>query len=121
MHKGRAATGDSGLRRIPAVERILSSEAFAPVIAQFGRTRVKDAVVAHLDGLRASRAAYDEAQAVAVVSKALDTPTLCRVINGSGVIIHTNLGRSPIGEGIWRRAAKIVEGYANLEFDLDTG
>ena len=121
MHKGRSAAGDSGLRRIPAVERILSSAAFAPVIAQFGRTRVKDAVVAYLDGLRASRAAYDETRAVGEVSKALDTPTLCRVINGSGVIIHTNLGRSPIGDGIWRRAAEIVEGYSNLEFDLDAG
>ena len=47
--------------------------------------------------------------------------TLRRVINGSGVIIHTNLGRSPIDPDLWRRAGSIAGGYSNLEFDVEEG
>lgn len=121
MPKGTAGAGDSALRRIPAVERILSSAAFAPLIEEYGRSRVKEGVVAHLDTLRASGGGFDERAAIDAVAKALDTPTLRRVINGSGVIIHTNLGRCPIGEDVWNRAAAVVEGYSNLEFDLGAG
>ena len=47
--------------------------------------------------------------------------TLRRVINASGVIIHTNLGRAPIDADLWARAGEIVKGYSNLEFDLESG
>ena len=47
--------------------------------------------------------------------------TLRRVINASGVIIHTNLGRSPIEPALWSRAGEIAERYSNLEFDLEAG
>jgi L-seryl-tRNA(Ser) seleniumtransferase len=116
--------GHSTLRRIPSVERILSSAAFAPLVDELGRQRVKDAVVVHLDRLRNARAEYDESEAVAAVrarAAATTTSTLQRVINGTGVIIHTNLGRSPIDAALWQRASDVVTGYANLEFDLDAG
>jgi L-seryl-tRNA(Ser) seleniumtransferase len=124
-----AAAGDSvapqtALRRIPAVERILSAAAFAPLIDELGRERVKDAVALHLDALRGARAAYDEAEALAAVRAAVaasTTSSLRRVVNGTGVIIHTNLGRSPIDAALWRRAGEAVNGYSNLEFDLDEG
>jgi L-seryl-tRNA(Ser) seleniumtransferase len=119
-----AAAGDSALRRIPAVERILSTAAFAPLVDELGRERVKDAVVAHLDRLRAGRDAYDECDALTAVRATLARSTsssLRRVINGTGVIIHTNLGRSPIDAALWRRAGEVVTGYSNLEFDLDEG
>ncbi len=48
-------------------------------------------------------------------------PALKRVINCTGVVLHTNLGRAPLGRDILSRAAQIVEGYSNLEFVLDTG
>jgi L-seryl-tRNA(Ser) seleniumtransferase len=125
MPKGRAAAGDSALLRgIPSVERLLSGGAFAPLVAQFGRERVKEAVVAHLDGLRLSRQRYDQAAAVEGVRVALSSATsssLRRVINGSGVIIHTNLGRSPVEPSLWESAGRIAEGYSNLEFDLQKG
>jgi L-seryl-tRNA(Ser) seleniumtransferase len=115
---------DSALRRIPSVERILSSAAFAPLVDELGRERVKDAVAVHLDRLRAVRAEYDEGEAAAAVratAAATTTSTLQRVINGTGVIIHTNLGRSPIDAALWQRAGDAVTGYSNLEFDLDMG
>ena len=124
MVKTRAEGAHSELRNIPSVERILSSEAFAPAVAEFGRERVKDEVVAHLGTLRTSRSTFDESEAVISVREALASATgstLRRVINGSGVIIHTNLGRSPIDPAVWSEAAEIVSGYSNLEFDLDEG
>jgi L-seryl-tRNA(Ser) seleniumtransferase len=121
MPNGRPKAGDSERRGIPAVERILSSEGFRPVIERFGRSQVKDAVVAHLDGVRRTSSPYDEARAVDEVSRALDRVSLRRVINATGIIIHTNLGRSPVGESILNSAAALVAGYSNLEFDLQSG
>jgi L-seryl-tRNA(Ser) seleniumtransferase len=124
MAKSTVAAVDSALRAIPSVERILSAAAFAPLVAAFGRERVKESVVTHLAGVRAARGAYDEAAAVQAAGASLanaTSSTLRRVINASGVIIHTNLGRSPIGPALWSDAAEIVTGYSNLEFDLEEG
>jgi len=74
--------------------------------------------------LRTSGDRYDEATAVDAVRATLRTATassLRRVINGSGVIIHTNLGRCPIDPELWRRAGEIAKRYSNLEFDLEEG
>jgi L-seryl-tRNA(Ser) seleniumtransferase len=124
MAKAAPRPLDSALRAIPSVERILSAAPFAPLIDEFGRERVKEFVVAHLAGLRASRTAYVETVALDAVGASLadaSTSTLRRVVNASGVIIHTNLGRSPVDEAIWSDAGEIVTGYSNLEFDLATG
>lgn len=124
MAKAPAPIVHSSLRAIPSVERILTAEAFAPLIGEFGRERVKEAVVDHLTTVRATRTLYDEAEAAAAVGAAIAAATrstLRRVINGSGVIIHTNLGRAPIHASIWAEAAEIVSGYSNLELDLEEG
>jgi L-seryl-tRNA(Ser) seleniumtransferase len=124
MPKSRGGAGDSALRALPAVERVLTSPAFAPLIDDFGRARVKDGVVSHLGRLRGSHGAFDENEAAAAVRADLarsTSPSLRRVINGSGVIIHTNLGRSPIDDALWRRAGELAASYSNLEFDLGAG
>jgi L-seryl-tRNA(Ser) seleniumtransferase len=127
MRKTAASTGDSAaesLRTIPSVERILSAETFAPLVDSFGRGRVKDAVVEHLALVRANRDSYSEDDAVHAVRGTLAVATassLRAVINATGIIIHTNLGRSPIDPALWQRAAAAVTGYSNLEFDLDRG
>lgn len=124
MAKSPATGADSSLRTIPSVERILSAAAFAPLVGEYGRERVKEAVVEHLAGLRAVRESWDESSAVDVVSGSLGASvrsSLRRTINGSGVIIHTNLGRSPIDPAIWEEAAELVASYSNLELDLESG
>ena len=106
------------------MERILSSDGLSVVIAEFGRDRVKDALVVHLETLRRDRRAFDESAAMEDIRGRLTSATastLRRVINGSGVIIHTNLGRSPIDAAVWSRAAAITTGYSNLEYDLGNG
>jgi L-seryl-tRNA(Ser) seleniumtransferase len=85
---------------------------------------VKDGLTAHLDGLRTAGGAFEERSAADAVRTSLKTTmasTLRRVINASGVIIHTNLGRAPIDADLWARAGEIVKGYSNLEFDLESG
>lgn len=112
------------LRAIPSVERILTSPSFAALVAEFGRERVKSAVTDHLATIRAARDAYDESAAVQAAGEALAVAvasSLRRVINGSGVIIHTNLGRSPIDPSIWAEARGLMSGYSNIEMDLESG
>ena len=127
MRKAGAAALDSAsdnFRTIPSVERLLSSEAFADLIERFGRERVKTSIVTHLTNLRSLREAFDEGKAVAAVGEAAamsTSSTLRRVINATGVIIHTNLGRSPIDPAIWDESERVVTGYSNLEFDLGSG
>jgi L-seryl-tRNA(Ser) seleniumtransferase len=124
MPKAPAEASDSSLRSIPSVERILSAASFAPLVAEYGRERVKEAVAEHLAALRARREPYVDADARDAVAATLSVSTqstLRRTINGSGVIIHTNLGRAPIDAAIWADAAEIATGYTNLEFDLDDG
>src|SRR5262249_48822007 len=124
MAKGAADTANSALRSLPSVERILSSPAMAPLVAEFGRARLKGAVASHLETLRRDRVPWDERAAPAPIRTLAEKSTassLRRVINGSGVIIHTNLGRAPIAPAIWHRASEITAGYSNLEFDLAAG
>jgi L-seryl-tRNA(Ser) seleniumtransferase len=52
---------------------------------------------------------------------ALEAPSLRRVINATGVVLHTNLGRAPLSEGAVRSIAEVASGYSNLEYDLGSG
>jgi L-seryl-tRNA(Ser) seleniumtransferase len=124
MAKARPQVVHSALRAIPAMERILTADVFAPLVSEFGRERVKGAVTTHLTRIRAESAPWEEESAVNAVAATLaasTSSTLRRVINGSGIIIHTNLGRSPVDPSIWAEAAEIVTAYSNLEFDLVEG
>lgn len=127
MRKAAAAARDSAasqFRSIPSVERLLSSESFASLVGEFGRDRVKDSLVTHLTELRREGGAFDEQKALQSVAEgvaASTSSTLRRVINATGVIIHTNLGRSPVDPEIWGEAERVASGYSNLEFDLGSG
>ncbi|MBT8478263.1 MAG: L-seryl-tRNA(Sec) selenium transferase, partial [Gemmatimonadetes bacterium] len=50
-----------------------------------------------------------------------DRPSLRLVLNATGVILHTNLGRAPLFRGAARAAAEVASGYSNLEYDLASG
>ena len=58
---------------------------------------------------------------IAKAVSAMHTPNMKKVINGTGTILHTNLGRAPISFGHMMRAAEIVSGYSNLEYNLEAG
>ena len=110
---------------------MLASPAFQPFLADFPRSRVVDAVRETIVLVRAEMGASggegglpDEAEWARRVEALLvtwDRPSLRGVINATGVVLHTNLGRAPLSESAREAMAGAGGGYSNLEFDLDEG
>jgi len=105
---------------LPAVGTLVNEPAYAGLVKEYGRGRV---VVAIRDQLDAERGGSDGADRVAAVEsrlRSLVAPRLRRVINATGVILHTNLGRAPLSKAAVDALA-VAAGYSNLELDLETG
>ena len=114
---------------IPQVERLLSREEVSLYIDRLSRPFVVKIVSSALEGLR-RRVAEDayyvptEADAVLVCTAELekaDRKRLRRVLNATGVVLHTNMGRSPVSASAWLSAEELNVGYSNLEYDLESG
>ena len=121
-------TNQSALRRLPSVERIVSNDALSDAVAAHGRewvvTLARDAVADARARIRAGAPAPDAnaiAAAVRAAVGALVTPSPRPVINATGVIIHTNLGRAPLSRAAMDAANAAAQGYSDLEIDLSTG
>lgn len=119
-------------RMIPKVDILLEYEEIQEVIEKYGKETVMEAVRSETDKLRKYiQEASDESEAVIRIESLSDsivkavekmhTPNMRPVINGTGTILHTNLGRAPIGEEHMKRIAKIATGYSNLEYNLEAG
>lgn len=110
---------------IPGVDRLLSRPWCHELIAAYGRPWITDRLRAVLEDIRAGRAPVPSgheglaALVNAEVTRAL-SPSLRRVVNATGVVLHTNLGRAPLATEA-RRAMSAAAGYGNVEFDLDSG
>jgi len=124
--KQRMSTDE--LRKLPAVSRLLEMPEAKGLIAQHGHERVAEALRMALQAARQAirsgnvTPSYDALLADAAQRLlAVLTPSLTPVINASGVIIHTNLGRAPLSERARRAAALVAAGYCNLEYDLAEG
>ena len=113
--------GTGKLRDLPAVHEVLAQ--IEPLLARYPRALVVEEVRRALDARReAIRSGEGNgAEAVPVelqVERALEQiarPSLRRVINATGVVLHTNLGRAPLG------TQQPIAGYSNLEYDLNAG
>ena len=118
-------TAQDPRRRIPGVDRLLARPWCRELTATHGRGWITERLRALLDDLRAGRLPVpdgDEGFAAllrAEVARA-ELPSLRRVVNATGVVLHTNLGRAPLA-GEARRAMAAAAGYGNIEFDLDSG
>jgi L-seryl-tRNA(Ser) seleniumtransferase len=120
-HPRPADPGDLAgrLRALPSVER-LAAALDAPHALAVAAARA--ALEARRDELRAG--ADDDADLVARARAALggaERPSLRRVLNATGVIVHTNLGRAPLAGAARDAVAAAAAGYSNLELDLATG
>ncbi len=118
----------SSLRNLPSVDKILSSDDAGLYIALYGRDLAADAVRATLDRIRKSHRNNDTVPDLKEINQSVRTqleswtaPTLVPVINATGVIIHTNLGRAPLSRSTLQAMATAGEGYSNLEFRLENG
>src|SRR5579859_3234443 len=87
-----------GSMALPAVGTLLNQPAYAALVKEFGRERVAEAIREQVAGERRGVPTTEEARTQRIESKlrAAAAPRLRRVINASGVILHTNLGRAPL-------------------------
>ena len=123
------ATRKPALRALPAVETVLRESALAATLDALPRPLVVDAVRAELERARGrlksgSRAAPDAAslaKAAALRARAEHRPQLRRVLNATGIVLHTNLGRAPLSAAARRALDDIGRGYSTLEYDLEAG
>jgi len=118
----------SAYRRLPSVDRVLAEAQVRLATAELGTEVVTEAIRAELAARRAAIADGDgnrplEGIADASVARAYAalTPSLRPVINATGVIIHTNLGRAPLSDAARAAMERVSRGYSNLEFDLEKG
>jgi L-seryl-tRNA(Ser) seleniumtransferase len=120
-------------RKLPSVDELLHNPALASIVATEGQAAVTDAARAVLTRLRAEIAAarLDAAAvdlALSGISDAVERQvrqslsySLRPVINATGVILHTNLGRAPLAASALEHIGDASSGYSNLEFDVETG
>lgn len=127
-------------REIPKVDKILEDEKIKLIIEKYSRKVVLDIISEITEKLRNKISIYlksekeiDELEKEIEISitnlitdiiynvEALFEPNLKRVINATGTILHTNLGRALINKDIAYRLADIVSGYSNLEYNLKEG
>jgi len=116
-------------RSLPSVDRLLQTSQAVYWIENYGRPLTLDAIRVTLEGIRsqsitpsgAEVGIPDEGELLAKINQHLQlwtAPTLLPVINASGVILHTNLGRAPLSHAALQAIREISAGYSNLEYDL---
>ena len=113
------------LRQLPAVEAVLQDPAFVTLLAPHPRAVRKRAVQRAVASVRRRLVeqggpglqAADLESALAEINR----PNLRRVLNATGTVLHTNLGRAPLAAAALERIQEVGRGYCNLEFDLEEG
>ena len=118
------------LKKIPKVDELLRNADLKAVIGQYGDHRVTEAVRAELDALRQGilqqqiTVMPEQAALCRQICKRVhqaSLPSFRRVINGTGILLHTNLGRACLSEKAARAVFDASCAYSNLEYDLSTG
>jgi len=108
---------------LPAVGRLVNLPAYARLQAAYPRELVVEAIREQLGAERDDGAVADDARAGLVEARLREwtRPGLRRVINGTGVVLHTNLGRAPLSAAAVEAVAAAAGAYSNLELDLGSG
>lgn len=118
------------LRALPKVDELLRHDSLCELCRSLGSAAVKKAIREELEELREGilsnriEGLPGEAALLRDIrcrAKKAALPSFRRVINGTGVILHTNLGRAPLSEKAAQAVCDAVRGYSNLEYDLESG
>jgi len=119
---------DSEFRHLPSVDRLISEERIRQLQGLYSRASLVELIRQHLESARLAIAAGNPCPSVDEIVEsicaqvyALENLSLRPIINASGVILHTNLGRAPLSEEAISAMNVVANGYCNLEFDLDSG
>ena len=116
------------LSQIPAINKILLLDEVKSLIQEYTEVGVKSAIKNYIDGIK--QAILNEelhevpslekiVEVVSQIVKSEDNNSLRRVINATGTILHTNLGRSLLSQKIKENIESVAFNYSNLEFDID--
>jgi L-seryl-tRNA(Ser) seleniumtransferase len=110
------------LRDLPSVDALLRTGAGEALVDEHGRQAVVGTLRAVLAEARAAGQVPDQQRLLETTARRLGRPPSLRpVLNATGVIIHTNLGRAPLAEVAIRRMHEVAAGYSTLEYDLAAG
>ncbi len=122
------ATGNNKFRDLPSVDKILAAKESRALAATYSHsalvTLARDSLQAAREGISSGRPAPSLQALVAEIedrARALWQPSPRQVINATGVIIHTNLGRAPLSQEASQAAMQAAAGYSDLEVDLQKG
>ncbi|HET6909611.1 MAG TPA: L-seryl-tRNA(Sec) selenium transferase [Mycobacteriales bacterium] len=107
-------------RAVPRTDALLNDPRLASAAQRLGRDLVKAATAAAQDAVRRGVIAPDEAADVAVASLPASSTSLRAVLNATGVVLHTNLGRAPLSPAAVE-ALHHASGYVDVEYDVATG
>ena len=119
-------------RSIPKVDVLLEDEKIKQMIEVYGRDIVIDAIRVEMDRLRKFIAKCDSeeeareqiqnlTEQIRLQAEKIFNPNMKKIINATGTILHTNLGRAPISLKHMKHISDIATGYSNLEYNLEAG
>ena len=113
------------LRALPSIDELLARPSLTPILSSHPRPVAVAALREAVAQVRArvlagEDARFDDASVARALGR-VSQPKLKPVINATGVVLHTNLGRAPLATVAIERMAGIAAGYCNLEIDLDEG
>jgi L-seryl-tRNA(Ser) seleniumtransferase len=113
------------LRELPSVDELAGSRELEAFVVRHGRPFVVAAARVALERAREDvKAGFPAGDLVARTTGELEArlrPSLRRVLNATGVVVHTNLGRAPLAEAALVRVHEVGAGYSNLEYDVEAG
>jgi L-seryl-tRNA(Ser) seleniumtransferase len=107
-------------RQVPRTDSVLADARLVSAEHRLGRDVVKRAVAQALDAVRRGDVPPEAAADLAVAALPQSATTMRRVINATGVVLHTNLGRAPLSAAAIE-ALQLAAGYVDVEYDVDTG
>lgn len=119
-------------RKIPKVDILMEDETIQKMTEHYSYDSVLEAVRTELESLRTFISDCEEQEMaeeqidrllvnIELTVSAMHRPNMTRVLNGTGTILHTNLGRAPLGKKHMEQITYVANGYSNLEYDLEAG
>jgi L-seryl-tRNA(Ser) seleniumtransferase len=113
--------GPRSLRDLPSIDRLLADERLASEPHELALAAARGALERARAEIRAGREPAPLVEAVLEELERARRPSLRRVLNATGVLVHTNLGRSPLADAALARVAEVGGAYSNLEYSLERG